>query len=234
MSLISKDFRLNQQAPRKGGTIRLRWALLAIVFTGIGVVIAHTKTEANTESKNSAQSTARSAKSSSEIIATDALPPFKGVASTSDDKARDSFSLNLPKLQSSKLKNAKLQNPKTQIQRQKQTPKLQVQQQIFDQASKVVIETPATQSPIQPPTLSAITSNQQWRDFKVKPGDSLARLFKRANIKPQQLDELMKSGESAKTFASSMIIFCEMPASCAARNNDDSITPLECAWRVSI
>jgi len=33
----------------------------------------------------------------------------------------------------------------------------------------------------------------------VKSGDNLARLFKRAKIKPQQLDELMNSGEAVKT-----------------------------------
>ncbi|MDH3342841.1 MAG: peptidoglycan DD-metalloendopeptidase family protein [Gammaproteobacteria bacterium] len=39
---------------------------------------------------------------------------------------------------------------------------------------------------------------KQWREFKVKSGDSLAKLFRRADIKPQQLDEMMKSGEAAK------------------------------------
>jgi len=41
-------------------------------------------------------------------------------------------------------------------------------------------------------------SPKQWRDFTVKPGDSLARVFKRAKIKPQQLDELMKAGDAVK------------------------------------
>lgn len=38
----------------------------------------------------------------------------------------------------------------------------------------------------------------QWREFKVRPGDSMARLFKRAGISPQQLDQLMKSGKAVK------------------------------------
>ncbi len=208
MSLISKDFRLNQQATRQGRSFRLRWALLAIVFTGIGVVIAHTKTEANTEPKNSTQGTPKSAKSDTEMIATGALPPFKGVTSLPDSQTRESFSLNLPKLQrlkleTTKLQSPKLQNPKLQNMGQKQAPKLETQQQIVDETNKIVLKTPVIQlpisSPVQPPIPSTIPLDRQWRDFKVKSGDSLARLFKRANIKPQQLDELMKSGEAAKT-----------------------------------
>ena len=41
-------------------------------------------------------------------------------------------------------------------------------------------------------------SPKQWREFKVKSGDSLAKLFKRAGIKPQQLDEMMNSAKAAK------------------------------------
>jgi murein DD-endopeptidase MepM/ murein hydrolase activator NlpD len=58
-------------------------------------------------------------------------------------------------------------------------PELQAQQEIIDETNNL---TP-----------------KQWREFKVKSGDSLAILFKRANIKPIQLDELMKSGEEVKT-----------------------------------
>lgn len=57
-------------------------------------------------------------------------------------------------------------------------PELQAQQEIIDEINN--------QAP------------QQWREFKVKSGDSLARLFKRAKIKPQQLDEMMKSGKAIK------------------------------------
>ncbi|MCG6938125.1 MAG: peptidoglycan DD-metalloendopeptidase family protein [Gammaproteobacteria bacterium] len=58
-------------------------------------------------------------------------------------------------------------------------PELQARQEIIDDANN---QTP-----------------KQWREFEVKSGDSLAILFKRADIKPQQLDELMKSGEDVKT-----------------------------------
>ena len=41
-------------------------------------------------------------------------------------------------------------------------------------------------------------SSKQWREFKVKSGDSLSKLFKRADMSPQQLKEVMGSGEAAK------------------------------------
>jgi murein DD-endopeptidase MepM/ murein hydrolase activator NlpD len=41
-------------------------------------------------------------------------------------------------------------------------------------------------------------SVKQWQELTVKSGDSLSKLFKRAKLKPQQLDEVMKSGEAAK------------------------------------
>ena len=141
MSLISKDFRLNQPQTSQRGYIRMRWALLVIAFAGIGAVIANT----NTESGNSWS------------IAADSLPAFDPLASTPDELARDSFSLSLPELQA--------------------------QQKIIDDAND----------------LTSDLSPRQWREFKVKSGDNLARLFKRAKVKPQQLDELMKSGKAVKT-----------------------------------
>ena len=39
---------------------------------------------------------------------------------------------------------------------------------------------------------------KQWREFKVKSGDNLAKLFDRASIKPQQLHEMMKLGKDVK------------------------------------
>ena len=83
MSLISKDFRLNQQQPHENKLFRLRWALLAIAGAGIGVVIAST----NTETKHSKE------------FASDSLPAFQTVTKSSDDLARERFSLGLPELQ---------------------------------------------------------------------------------------------------------------------------------------
>jgi len=57
-------------------------------------------------------------------------------------------------------------------------PELQAQQKIIDNINQ--------------------DSPKQWREFKVKPGDSLARLFDRANIKPQQLTEMMDAGDAVK------------------------------------
>lgn len=137
MSLISKDFRLNQQEPVHRAPFRLRWALLAIAGAGIGVVIASTNTETSEDGK----------------IASDTLPSFENVTKTPEELARESFSLSLPELQA--------------------------QQKIIDEANNL--------------------EPKEWREFTVKSGDNLARLFKRAGIKPQQLDEMMKSGEEVKT-----------------------------------
>jgi murein DD-endopeptidase MepM/ murein hydrolase activator NlpD len=41
-------------------------------------------------------------------------------------------------------------------------------------------------------------SIKQWQELTVKSGDSMSRLFKRAGLTSQQLDEVMKSGEPAK------------------------------------
>jgi len=57
-------------------------------------------------------------------------------------------------------------------------PELQAQQDVFDELNNV--------------------APQKWREFKVKKGDNLARLFKRARIQPQQLDAMMKSGSAVK------------------------------------
>ena len=143
MSMINKDFRLNQKQTSQSGNSRIRWILLAIAFAGIGAVIANTNTGATNSAKKSAS------------IATNSLPAFEPVAITSDKLARESFSLSLPELQA--------------------------QQKIIDDANSL---TP-----------------KQWREFKVKSGDSLAQLFRRAEIKPQQLDELMKSGKAVKTLS---------------------------------
>ncbi len=141
MSLISKDFRPNlsssQRSSQAHGHFRLRWVLVAIACAGIGVVIASTNTETGSNTE----------------IAADSLPSFKTVEKTSEQLARESFSLSLPELQA--------------------------RQEIIDDANNL--------------------APKKWREYKVKSGDNLARLFKRANLKPQQLDELMKSGEEVKT-----------------------------------
>jgi murein DD-endopeptidase MepM/ murein hydrolase activator NlpD len=119
----------------------MRWSLLLLVCTGIGVVIASTRSEPdlNTIARPSLEN--------------EALPAYESINNASENLARESFKLGLPELQA--------------------------RQEIIDEAFN---DTP-----------------KRWREFRVKSGDNLARLFKRAEIKPQQLDELMKSGEDAKT-----------------------------------
>ncbi len=71
--------------------------------------------------------------------------------------------------------------PQSRIARQSfklSLPELQAQQQILDEINH--------------------SAPRQWQEFVVKSGDSLARLFQRAGIRPQQLDEMMKSGDAVK------------------------------------
>jgi murein DD-endopeptidase MepM/ murein hydrolase activator NlpD len=57
-------------------------------------------------------------------------------------------------------------------------PELQAQQEILDDLNNI--------------------DSKQWREFKVRSGDSMAKLFKRADIKPSQLAAVMESGKQAK------------------------------------
>ena len=61
-------------------------------------------------------------------------------------------------------------------------PELQAQQKVINQSNSA----------------DSTISPKHWREFTVKSGDSLAHIFKRAKIKPQQLDALMKSGDAVK------------------------------------
>lgn len=153
MSLISKDFRFNQQQNSQRGYIRIRWALLAIAFAGIGAVIANTP-----DTPQDMEGIA--GKNLNDISIADrgeSSTGFKQITTPAeklaDERARESFALGLPELQA--------------------------QQKIIDDANHL--------------------SPKEWREFKVKSGDNLARLFKRAKLEPQQLDELMKSGKAVKT-----------------------------------
>ncbi len=194
MSLISKDFRLSNKPARKGGIIKLRWVLATVVLTGIGVVIANTG-----ETEYAAQNT------DAEAITTTSYPPIEDSAELPTEQLRERFSLSLPKLQGAQPQNSNPQIPTSQKlapQIQMEAPEIQTRQAINIEASKQI---PAAQPAVKPSIVTtsiattSIAADLQWRDFKVKSGDSLARIFKRANIKPQQLDELMKSGDAVKT-----------------------------------
>jgi murein DD-endopeptidase MepM/ murein hydrolase activator NlpD len=154
MSLISKDFRINQyrlnlQQDQKRNHVRLSWGLFAAACAVIGGVIASTSIETSNDPLAEHQITNQIASKALPELNIDSSAPK---VSASDQLARDSYSLSLPELQA--------------------------KQEIIDQANNL--------------------SPKEWRDFTVKSGDNLARLFKRANIKPQQLDELMKSGDDVK------------------------------------
>ncbi len=148
MSLISKDFRLNQhrlslQQKQQHSHKRLGWMLFALACAVIGGVIANTATD----------TTSATLAEVSESTTIEIKPlTAEDLADSSSDLARESYSLSLPELQA--------------------------KQNLVDEANNV--------------------SPKEWRDFTVKSGDNLARLFQRANIKPQQLDELMKSGDEVK------------------------------------
>ena len=137
MSLINKDFRLNEHRNSSHTHSRLRWALFAFACACIGVVIASTNSE-----KIAIQTE----------IAAIPVPEITAPTKSSEELVRESFALSLPELQ----------------------------------AQQEVINESTTLEP------------KQWREFTVKSGDNLARLFQRADIKPQQLDELMKSGDAVK------------------------------------
>lgn len=64
------------------------------------------------------------------------------------------------------------------------------------QSVKLSLPAPDTQQENAADTNLELTG--KWREFKVKSGDSLAVLFKRADIQPKQLDEIMKSGDATK------------------------------------
>ena len=57
-------------------------------------------------------------------------------------------------------------------------PELQAQQEIIDDLHNI--------------------DNKEWREFKVRSGDNMAKLFQRADISPNQLAKVMASGKPAK------------------------------------
>ncbi len=200
MSLITKDFRVKTPHTEQNTSLRLRWVLLAAAFAGISAVIASTN---NDTSENN-------------TLATDALPAFNTeAASGSDDIAIDNLAsdqnshsnipLNIKGKKKSVAKAATkavtksvtksvtasiTEAPKNFKPVKKSPddfahesfslglPELQAKQQIIDEVNNL--------------------EPKQWREYKVKSGDNLARLFKRAGIQPAQLDELMKAGKDTK------------------------------------
>ena len=176
MSTINRDFRFNDAKSRHKRHPALSWGLFALASIVIGVVVASTG-DFSSEAPDLAEQ-------ASAELTTLALP-LKAQEAITDVPTR-SVALPLkPKgapRETVELETRTLNNePQTRVTRESirlPLPELQAQQEIIDDIQQ--------------------QGDRQWRELKVKPGDSMARLFKRANISPQQLDELMKSGKAVK------------------------------------
>jgi murein DD-endopeptidase MepM/ murein hydrolase activator NlpD len=171
MSLISKDFRTNQHHTETRTPIRLRWVLLIAAFTGIGAVIA--STDKNTSENNT--------------LTSDILPAFNTETPLATNETTVSVQLNPAQLKSGSEHIALNIEAKPKTER------------TSDNLSRSSFSLGLPQQ-----TQRAIISDadnfatEEWREYKVKSGDSLARLFDRAGVAPAQLDQLMKSGKDTK------------------------------------
>ncbi len=175
MTFINKDFRIQEPKKRHPG---LRWLMF---FTGcavLGVVIANT---------------------ADDTTQTESLASFTQVENvtqaiteqSSDIRTQKSIALNLPALPEKPSDTINLRETPEKQSKILSLPELPVQQSVALtlpdlQAKQDVIDDIKHEAP------------KKWREFKVKSGDSLALLFKRANIQAKQLDEIMKSGEAVK------------------------------------
>ena len=172
MSTINRDFRFHHRArTRSQRHPALRWGLFALASIVIGVVVANTG-EFKREQTAPQQLTG---------VALSLTNP-------DDTSPADTVSRVLPLKQHNTPasrhdeKTAVIPNtPQTRISRESvrlPLPELQAQQAIIDDIEQ--------------------QGNRHWQELKVRSGDSLARLFKRAGISARQLDELMKSGKAVK------------------------------------
>ena len=169
MLIINRDFRYQDKL--RGSSQRhpaMRWALFALASITIGVVIANTGSDFVDGDK----------------MALPTITEPRSLVIRSNTSRSPSTSARLQNRQRHKTPAAiqkyqdRAQQRITHDSIRLPLPELRAQQQIIDDIRH--------------------QSSMQWREFKVRSGDSLARLFKRARIKPQQLDELMQSGTAAK------------------------------------
>ena len=184
MSLISKDFRANQTQSKTHAPIRLRWVLLVAVFTGIGAVIASTNN--NTSGNTSENYT----------LTDSALPAFNAETSLSSNRVTTSIQLKsgsestTPNINAEQ-KTETIENSSDDLTHKNLSlalPQQQAEQKLTSESNDVESSNIG----------SGNVELQQWREYKVKSGDSLARLFNRAGVAPVQLDQLMKSGKETK------------------------------------
>jgi len=227
MSLISKDFRFREPEYDEPRHSKLRWSLFIVACAAIGGVIANTVDIAKTDS--SSDGLQDNGMASTQLLLnpksdrqTTQLPSFVGkrsIATNSIDDSTENTSASTEskainhkiiekepsqpapafvKVQASTpsnndtRKNFSLNLPKPQAKQESIEPNIELSNVEASNTGPANIET----SNIKPDNTASLN---KWREFEVKSGDSLARLFSRANIKAQQLDELMKSGDAVKT-----------------------------------
>ena len=196
MSLISKDFRVNQPSPSSRTPIRLRWVLLVAVFTGIGVVVASTN-------NNMSEST---------TLADNALPAFNDESDSKEsDTSSDKLTVSAPpkadtnsialKIKPQPLKAKQLKVDQLKIkQKAENKPGDDSSQNNFaiglpPQSVKQIKQKNSNETN----TVEIDNADlMEWREYKIKSGDNLARLFKRAGVNPAELDQLMKVGKDTK------------------------------------
>lgn len=186
MSLISKDFRTKQNASVSRTPIRLRWILLVAVFTGITAGIASTN---NNTSENT-------------TLTDDTLSTLKSETDASPDKTTVSLPLK------SSTKTAALE-----IKPKAETKKTSVKESDHDrfapdlptlelpkQADKQIAQEEPEVSEQNASSVSQLENAEimEWREYKVKSGDNLAKLFNRAGVNPAELDQMMKVGKETK------------------------------------
>ena len=182
MSLISKDFRVNQHSPSSRAPIRLRWVLLVAVFAGIGVGIASTN---NNTSEN-------------KTLTDNALPVFNNEAGAPSDRITVSVPLK------SSLK-SRTESTELEIKPKQLKIKQTAAKKITDDSDQDNFAIGLPQQSVGQNNISEASTTEidnadlmEWREYKIKSGDNLARLFKRAGVNPAELDQLMKVGKETK------------------------------------
>ncbi len=186
MSTINRDFRFQSNGRRHSKRHpALSWGLFGLLASVvIGVVVANTA-----DFNQSTQSLDASARQSIAV----ALPLKAGIDTATTPAAASISAAKLTPLESSTTTtvlplpakpantDTAAHNPQHRISRESARlplPELQARQQIIDGMQQ--------------------RDQRQWQELKVRRGDSMAHLFKRAGLSPSQLHELMQSGKAVK------------------------------------
>ncbi len=190
MSLINKDFRTHNTESDKRWYTKLRWPLLALVSIGMGVVIANTRPFQQTV-KTALSSLANSKPDTVNGTISITIP----INNTDKNKATTNLPPSADKTPSG---DRQINSSKSAI--STSDKKLQNREQ-FSLTLPALPAQPQTQPVLAPQSKlnrSDETTSQPWQTFKIKSGDSLARIFKRAGFKAVQVHALMQSGTAVK------------------------------------